>query len=83
VKELATWVLLTNRNCVVGLKKKGSPAMSLTVREDGNIAGLEQMFTQSASETGETSAEASWHGADASAYTGRAKSTSVAIGCYR
>jgi hypothetical protein len=36
--------------------------MSLTVREDGNIAGLEQMFTQSASETGETSAEASLAG---------------------
>jgi hypothetical protein len=33
--------------------------MSLAVRQDGNIAGLEQMFTQSASETDRTSAEAS------------------------
>jgi hypothetical protein len=57
--------------------------MSLTVREDGNIAGLEQMFTQSACETDGTRPRRAWHGADASAYTGRAKSTSVAIGCYR
>jgi hypothetical protein len=57
--------------------------MSLTVRQDGNIAGLEQTFTQSANETGGTGTRRAWHGADASAYAGRAKSTSVAIGCYR